>query len=192
MILSKSTAILLLVGLSMRNKLPVNDQKRLINDGIRYPNVRVVTDEGNIGIVSVSEALNIASQHKKDLVIINEKSQPPIAKLLDAGKYFYEQKRKEKEAAKKQRESKVVIKEMQFKLGIGDNDFDTKLKNIEKFLSKGNKVKCVIRYRGRENANKQQGFGIMERITEKIENTQWDAKPSLNGNRLIGVLVRKE
>lgn len=192
MILSKSTAILLLVGLSMRNKLPVNDQKRLINDGIRYPNVRVVTDEGNIGIVSVSEALNIASQHKKDLVIINEKSQPPIAKLLDAGKYFYEQKRKEKEAAKKQRESKIVIKEMQFKLGIGDNDFDTKLKNIEKFLSKGNKVKCVIRYRGRENANKQQGFGIMERITEKIENTQWDAKPSLNGNRLIGVLVRKE
>lgn len=192
MILSKSTAILLLVGLSMRNKLPVNDQKRLINDGIRYPNVRVVTDEGNIGIVSVSEALNIASQHKKDLVIINEKSQPPIAKLLDANKYFYEQKRKEKEAAKKQRESKVVIKEMQFKLGIGDNDFDTKLKNIEKFLSKGNKVKCVIRYRGRENANKQQGFGIMERITEKIENTQWDAKPSLNGNRLIGVLVRKE
>lgn len=192
MILSKSTAILLLVGLSMRNKLPVNDQKRLINDGIRYPNVRVVTDEGNIGIVSVSEALNIASQHKKDLVIINEKSQPPIAKLLDANKYFYEQKRKEKEAAKKQRESKIVIKEMQFKLGIGDNDFDTKLKNIEKFLSKGNKVKCVIRYRGRENANKQQGFGIMERITEKIENTQWDAKPSLNGNRLIGVLVRKE
>lgn len=192
MILSKSTAILLLVGLSMRNKLPVNDQKRLINDGIRYSNVRVVTDEGNIGIVSVSEALNIASQHKKDLVIINEKSQPPIAKLLDANKYFYEQKRKEKEAAKKQRESKIVIKEMQFKLGIGDNDFDTKLKNIEKFLSKGNKVKCVIRYRGRENANKQQGFGIMERITEKIENTQWDAKPSLNGNRLIGVLVRKE
>ena len=176
----------------MRNKLPVNDQKRLINDGIRYSNVRVVTDEGNIGIVSVSEALNIASQHKKDLVIINEKSQPPIAKLLDANKYFYEQKRKEKEAAKKQRESKIVIKEMQFKLGIGDNDFDTKLKNIEKFLSKGNKVKCVIRYRGRENANKQQGFGIMERITEKIENTQWDAKPSLNGNRLIGVLVRKE
>ena len=176
----------------MRNKLPVNDQKRLINDGIRYPNVRVVTDEGNIGIVSVSEALSIASQHKKDLVIINEKSQPPIAKLLDANKYFYEQKRKEKEAAKKQRESKIVIKEMQFKLGIGDNDFDTKLKNIEKFLSKGNKVKCVIRYRGRENANKQQGFGIMERITEKIENTQWDAKPSLNGNRLIGVLVRKE
>lgn len=192
MILSRSTAILLLVGLSMRNKLPVNDQKRLINDGIRYPNVRVVTDEGNIGIVSVSEALSIASQHKKDLVIINEKSQPPIAKLLDANKYFYEQKRKEKEAAKKQRESKIVIKEMQFKLGIGDNDFDTKLKNIEKFLSKGNKVKCVIRYRGRENANKQQGFGIMERITEKIENTQWDAKPSLNGNRLIGVLVRKE
>ena len=81
---------------------------------------------------------------------------------------------------------------MQFRLNIDQHDFETKLKNIEKFLSKGNKVKCVIRYRGRENANKQQGFGIMDRIIEAVDNTQWDTKPSLNGNRLIGVLTRKE
>jgi len=124
--------------------------------------------------------------------VISEKSDPPVAKLLDANKYFYEQKRKEKEAAKRQRENKIVIKEMQFRLGIDQHDFETKIKNIEKFLSKGNKVKCVIRYRGRENANKQQGFGIMERIVDCIDNTDWDTKPSLNGNRLIGILTRKE
>lgn len=168
------------------------ETRKLINKDIRHPNLRVIKEDGQQQVLSRYDAVRLAENHGKDLVVINEKADPPIAKLLDANKYFYEQKRKEKETAKKQRESKVVIKEMQFKLGIGDHDFDTKLKNIDKFLSKGNKVKCVIRYRGRENANKQQGFGIMERITECIENTQWDAKPSLNGNRLIGVLTRKE
>ena len=81
---------------------------------------------------------------------------------------------------------------MQFRLGIGDNDFDIKLKNIEKFLNKGNKVKCVIRYKGRENANKQLGFEVLQRIIDNIENSQWEYKPNLNGNRLIGILMRKE
>ncbi len=177
---------------SNMRKPTLNDQKRLVNDDIRHITLRVIKADGQQQVLSRYDAVKLAQSYNKDLVVINEKADPPIAKLLDANKYFYEQKRKEKETAKKQRESKVVIKEMQFKLGIGDHDFDTKLKNIEKFLSKGNKVKCVIRYRGRENANKQQGFGIMERIIECIENTQWDAKPSLNGNRLIGVLTRKE
>ena len=168
------------------------DNRQQINSDIRYYNVRLVGDEGQLGVMTKDQALAIAEQRKKDLIIINEKADPPIAKLLDANKYFYEQKRKEKEAAKRQRESKIVIKEMQFRLNIDQHDFETKLKNIEKFLSKGNKVKCVIRYRGRENANKQQGFGIMDRIIEAVDNTQWDTKPSLNGNRLIGVLTRKE
>lgn len=166
--------------------------KQPINENIRYSQLRVVGDQTQFGILSLQEALSIAKQHEKDLVVISENADPPVAKLLDANKYFYEQKRKEKEAAKRQRESKIVIKEMQFRLGIDQHDFETKLKNIEKFLSKGNKVKCVIRYRGRENANKQQGFGIMERIVENIDNTDWDTKPSLNGNRLIGILTRKE
>ena len=80
---------------------------------------------------------------------------------------------------------------MQFRLGIGDHDFDTKLKNIQKFLNKGNKVKCVIRFKGRENANKQLGFTVMDRIIETVE-ADWDTKPSINGNRMIGILMRKE
>jgi len=166
--------------------------KKPVNENITCKQVRLIGEQGQLGIFETSEAIKIAKREGADLVVINQKSEPPIAKLLDAGKYFYEQSRKEKEAAKKQREKQIVIKEMQFRLGIDQHDFETKLKNIEKFLSKGNKVKCVIRYRGRENANKQQGFGIMERIETALENTEWDAKPSLNGNRLIGVLMRKE
>lgn len=163
-----------------------------INENIQHNTLRVVGDNQQFGIVSLYQALELAKQHQTDLVVISEKSDPPVAKLLDANKYFYEQKRREKEAAKKQRENQIVIKEVQFRLGIGDHDFNIKLKNIEKFLSKGNKVKCVIRYKGRENANKQQGFAIMDRITESMENTDWESKPNLNGNRLIGVLTRKE
>jgi len=168
------------------------ETRKLINKDIKYPNLRVIKEDGQQQILSRYDAVKLAENYGKDLVVINEKAEPPIAKLLDAGKYFYEQKRKEKEAAKRQRESQIIVKEMQFKLGIGDNDFETKLKNIDKFLDKGNKGKCVIRYRGRENANKQQGFGIMERIADSLENSHWDSNPSLNGNRLIGVLTRKE
>lgn len=163
-----------------------------INENIRHNTLRVVGDSQQFGIVSLDQALELARQHQTDLVVISEKSDPPVAKLLDANKYFYEQKRREKETAKKQRENQIVIKEVQFRLGIGENDFDIKLKNIEKFLSKGNKVKCVVRYKGRENANKQQGFAIIDRITDNLENSDWESKPSLNGNRLIGILTRKE
>jgi len=163
-----------------------------INENIQHNTLRVVGEDQQFGIVSLDQALELAKQHQTDLVVISEKSDPPVAKLLDANKYFYEQKRREKEAAKKQRENQIVIKEVQFRLGIGENDFDIKLKNIEKFLSKGNKVKCVVRYKGRENANKQQGFAIINRITDNLENSDWESKPSLNGNRLIGILMRKE
>ena len=81
---------------------------------------------------------------------------------------------------------------MQFRLGIDQHDFETKCKNISKFLEKNNKVKCVIRYKGRENANKQVGFDIMNRIVDLIETCDWETKPSINGNRMIGVLMRKE
>jgi len=176
----------------LKNFKKNNTAIKQVNESITYRQLRVVGEQGQSGVMYKNEALDLAKRQQVDLVVINEKSDPPIAKLLDAGKYFYEQKRKQKEAAKKQRESKIVIKEMQFRLGIGDHDFDTKLKNIIKFLDKGNKVKCVIRFKGRENANKQQGFGIMDRIIQCIQDCDWDAKPAINGNRMIGVLTRKE
>ena len=165
---------------------------RFVNDAISFSTLRVVGETGQFGVMSKREALTLAEQHKTDLVVISPNGDPPVAKLLDANKYFYEQKRKEKEAAKKQRENQIIVKEMQFRLGIDQHDFDTKCKSITKFLEKNNKVKCVIRYKGRENSNKQVGFSIMDRIIEYINFATWDTKPAINGNRMIGILMRKE
>ena len=174
-----------------------NRQKRqtvdcMVNDGIRFSQLRVVGEAGQMGVMSKDKALALAEQHSTDLVVISPNGDPPVAKLLDANKYFYEQKRKAKETAKRQRENQIVIKEMQFRLGIDQHDFETKCKSIIKFLEKNNKVKCLIRYKGRENANKQQGFVVMDRIIETIGIGQWETKPAINGNRMIGVLMRKE
>ena len=164
----------------------------MVNDDIRFRQLRVVGDTGQIGVMSKEQALTLAEQHNTDLVVISPDGDPPVAKLLNANKYFYEQKRKAKETAKRQRENQIVIKEMQFRLGIDQHDFETKCKSITKFLEKNNKVKCLIRYKGRENANKQQGFVVMDRIVETIGIGQWETKPAINGNRMIGVLMRKE
>lgn len=166
------------------------EQRAPINGQIRYQELRVVDEQGQLGVMDKHKALSIAESRGLDLVVITESASPPVAKIIDANKYFYEQKRREKEVAKKQRESRVEVKEIQFRPGIGDHDFETKLKNIEKFLSKGNKVKLMVRFRGRENANKQIGFDILDRVVTTLDQTEWDSKPSLNGNRLIGIVKR--
>lgn len=161
-----------------------------INGQIIYNTLRVIDGNDQLGVMSKHKAISIAESKGLDLVVITETAKPPVAKILDANKYLYEQKRREKELAKRQRESRIEVKEIQFKPNIGDHDFDTKLKNIEKFLSKGNKVKLMVRFRGRENANKQVGFEILTRVADTLEEVEWDSKPSLNGNRLIGILKR--
>lgn len=166
------------------------DQRPAINDQIRYNTLRVVDDSGQLGVLSKTEAVRIAEGRGLDLVVITESADPPVAKILDANKYFYEQKRREKEVAKKQRESRIEVKEIQFRPGIGEHDFETKLKNIDRFLAKGNKVKLMVRFRGRENANKQLGFEIINKVFDSFQEIEWDAKPSLNGNRLIAIIRR--
>ncbi len=190
--LSKITPKLCWIVLKQFRTNRRQSDNRQINDQIRFPQLRVVGESGQMGVMSRDQALALAEKHKTDLVIISADGEIPVAKLLDANKYFYEQKRKAKETAKRQRENQIIVKEMQFRLGIDNHDFETKCKNISKFLEKNNKVKCVIRYKGRENANKQVGFDIMNRIVDLIETCDWETKPSINGNRMIGVLMRKE
>lgn len=166
------------------------DSRPQINEYIRYNELRVNDDNGSLGIMSKREALRIADELGLDLILITETSTPPVAKITDADKYFYEQKRREKEAAKKQRENRIELKEVQFRPGINPHDFATKLKHIERFLSGGAKVKCMVQFRGRENANKQIGYEVINRITEQLVNIEWEQQPSLNGNKLIGILKR--
>ena len=169
-----------------------NTQKNIIvRDNRHYKKLRVIHDSDNLGVMDTQQALERAWNSKADLILINQNSNPPVAKILNANKFKYEQKLREKELARKQRQNKIVLKEVQFRLGIGEHDFDVKLKNIQKFLDKGNKVKCVLRYKGRENANKQIGFELMEKVFEASGGI-WDTKPAINSNRMIGVLMRKE
>lgn len=163
----------------------------IVRDNRHYKKLRVIHDNDNLGVMDTQQALDRAWRVKSDLILINETSDPPVAKILNANKFKYEQKLREKELARKQRQNKIVLKEVQFRLGIGDHDFDVKLKNIHKFLDKGNKVKCVLRYKGRENANKQIGFELMDRVLA-ASGGEWDTKPAINSNRMIGVLMRKE
>jgi len=166
------------------------DNRPQVNEYIRYNELRVSDDDGSLGIMSKRDALRIADDRGLDLILITETSTPPVAKITAADKYFYEQKRREKEAAKKQRENRIEIKEIQFRPGIDPHDFATKLKHIERFLSDGAKVKCMVQFRGRENANRQIGFDVINRITEQLVNIEWEQTPSLNGNKLIGILKR--
>lgn len=161
-----------------------------VNENIQHRELRVVYEDEQMGVMSRRDALNLAKERGLDLVVITDSSNPPVAKILDAGKYFYDQKRREKELAKKRRESQIEIKEVQFRPGIDTHDFETKIRHIEKFLDKGANVRCQLRFRGRENANKEIGFDIMSQIMNRLEDTEWVSEPSINGNRLTGILKR--
>ena len=119
-----------------------------INFQIKYEQLRVVDETGQLGVMTKSQALNIAQSRGLDLIVITESANPPVAKILDANKYLYEQKLREKEQAKKQRESRIEVKEIQFRPGIGDHDFETKLKN--KILFENLNKKLSLKNKGED------------------------------------------
>ena len=123
----------------------------MINEQIRDREVRVISEAGEqLGIMSAREAMKLAEEAQLDLVKIAPKAQPPVCKIIDYGKYKYELARKEKEARKKQKT--VEVKEVRLSPNIDTNDLNTKVNNAKKFLTKGNKVKVTLRFRGREMA----------------------------------------
>jgi translation initiation factor IF-3 len=158
------------------------------NDSIRFHEVRVNAEGEALGILSKAAALNAARQRGLDLVLVTENAKPPVCKIVDLNKFLYQKKQKEKEQARKQRESRIEVKEVQFKPNIDTHDFQTKCKHVQRFIEKGNHVKLMVRFRGREMANKQVGFQIISRLMETVEGLGFEAKPSLNGNRLIAIV----
>ena len=139
----------------------------MINGQIRDKEVRVIGQDGEqIGIMSPREAMKLAQEAELDLVKIAPKAQPPVCKIIDYGKYKYELARKEKEARKKQKT--VEVKEVRLSPNIETNDLNTKVNNAKKFISKGNKVKVTLRFRGREMAHVQQTKHILDDFALKI------------------------
>ncbi|HIU64844.1 MAG TPA: translation initiation factor IF-3 [Candidatus Avacidaminococcus intestinavium] len=138
-----------------------------INEEIRAREIRVVGDEGEqLGIMSGRDALNLAIERQMDLVEIAPNAKPPVCRIMDYGKYRYEQQKRDKEARKKQKT--FDIKEVKLRPGIEDHDFDVKFKNAVRFLEDGDKVKITIMFRGRELSHPELGSILLTKMANKL------------------------
>ena len=163
----------------------------MINEQIRDREVRLIGQNGEqLGIMSARDAYKHAQEAGLDLVKIAPTAKPPVCKIIDYGKYKYEQTRKEKEARKKQKT--VEIKEVRLSPNIDTNDLNTKINNAKKFISKGNKVKVTLRFRGREMAHVQQSKHILDDFAETLADIAVVEKPAkMEGRAMSMVLTEK-
>lgn len=140
-----------------------------------------------LGVMSTREALTQAQQVGLDLVEISPNADPPVCRIMDFGKYRYEEARKEKMARKHQHQQ--AVKEMKFHANTAEHDFQTKLNHIKEFLTKGHKVKITLTFRGRENAHKELGFGVMNRVIKECESVSMvDMTPRMLGRSIIAMI----
>ena len=165
---------------------------QMINEDIKFSNVRLINAEGTmVGVVSIEEALKAAEEADLDLVCISPNPDNPVCRVMDYGKYLFEQGKREKEAKKKQKETET--KEIGIKLTTDVHDIEVKQKAVIKFLKAGDRVKINIRFRGREMAYQQQGYEVMEKFAAGIEEFgQIDKKPKIEGRNMVMYLVPKK
>ncbi len=160
-------------------------KKTEINEEIRDREVRLINVDGRqIGIVSIQEALQAADEAKLDLVKIAPQARPPVCKIMDYGKYKYEQSKMEKEARKKQRI--IQVKEIRLSVNIDGGDMETKAKHAIRFLEAGDRLKVSLRFRGRQLSRKELGVEVVERFAEMIkEYGELDKRPSIEGRSVV-------
>lgn len=163
-----------------------------INEEIRAREVRLVGEEGEqLGIVGLRDALRIASEHNRDLVEVAPTARPPVCRIMDFGKFKYEQSKREHEARKKQHQ--VVVKEVKLRPRIDDHDFDVKYRNAERFLLEGDKVKVTIMFRGREIVHTDIGREVLDRLADGLSHlAQVERSPRVEGRNLTVILSPKE
>ncbi|MCT4661689.1 MAG: translation initiation factor IF-3 [Tissierellales bacterium] len=163
-----------------------------INEQIRDREVRLIDDEGNqLGVVPGKEAQRLANEKKLDLVKVSPNAKPPVCKILDYGKYKYDLAKKEKEAKKKQKT--VNVKEIRMTPRTDNHDIEVKANNASKFLSKGDKVKVTVRFRGREMGHTDIGFDVLNKFAERVsEISDVEKKAKLEGRNMTMVLTPKK
>ncbi|KOF55985.1 MULTISPECIES: translation initiation factor IF-3 [Clostridium] len=164
----------------------------LVNGEIREKQVRVIGDDGSqLGVINTRDALKIAEEKELDLVVISPTAVPPVCRIMDFGKFVYEQTKKEKENKKNQ---KVVnIKEIRLSATIEEHDIEIKANNASKFLSAGDKVKVTVRFKGRQNDYSFKGNGILNNFFSKVEEVAVIEKPAkLEGRNMTMVLAPKK
>ena len=168
----------------IKQDLPINEQ-------IRAKEIQIITDEGQkVGPISLNEALDMAFEKKLDLVLVAPNSEVPICKLMNYGKYKFEQAKREKEAKKKQKT--FELKEIRITPNIEDHDFGFKCKNAKKFIEDGNKVKITVRFRGRELNYVKQGEAVLNKFIEELADVATpEKKPVLEGKNMFIILAKK-
>lgn len=159
-----------------------------VNNRIRASQVRCISATGEqIGILSTSEALKLALNSGHDLVEISPNANPPVCRIMDFGKFRYEESQREKMARKHQ--TATTVKEMKFHANVEDHDYQTKMRHIREFLEKGNRVKASLFFRGRENEHRDLGYNVMNRLIKDCEDLGApESAPKLFGNNLVMLL----
>ncbi|MGP1366490.1 MAG: translation initiation factor IF-3 [Schwartzia sp. (in: firmicutes)] len=162
-----------------------------INEEIHIREVRVTSATGEqLGIMATRDALRLAEEQHLDLVEVAPKAKPPVCRIMDFGKYRYEQQKRDKEAKKKQKI--ITLKEVKLRPHIEQHDFDVKLKNALRFLEEGNKVKVTIMFRGREMSHQELGRDVLNRVAEQLkELVIIERDPKLEGKNMIMILAPK-
>ena len=162
-----------------------------INDQITEPKLRLVGDNIEQGIYSTREALRIAEEMGMDLVMITEKANPPVCKIIDYKKFLYEQKKKQKEI--QANAVKIVVKEIRFGPQTDDHDFEFKKKHARTFLEEGAKVKAYVFFKGRSIVYKEQGEILLLRLAQELEDVgKVESMPKLEGKRMIMIIAPKK
>lgn len=181
---NKSRFFILWRCFNIKQELPINGQ-------IKEKEVQLIGANGEkVGIVSIREAMEKAQEENLDLVLVSPNAKPVVCKIMNYGKYKFEQSKKEKEAKKKQKV--LEIKELRVTPNIEEHDFDFKSKNARKFLTDGNKVKITVKFRGREVNNIKSGEAVLNKFIEKLEDIATvEKQPKLEGRNMFTILAKK-
>ena len=168
------------------------EREARINGEITAKEVRLISGDGEqLGVVSLKEALSMAAEKDVDLVEISPTAKPPVCKLMDFGKYKYEQSKKRDEAKKKQKQ--VQIKEIKFRPGTDEGDYNIKMRNVKRFLEDGDKVKITLRFRGREMAHQEFGAQLLERVKADLEElAAVESFPKMAGRQMVMMVAPKK
>ena len=163
-----------------------------INGEITASEVRLTDATGTpVGIVSLHEAITSAEEANLDLVEISPNAEPPVCRVMDYGKYIFEKSKKDKE--QRQKNKQVQLKEIKFRPGTDEGDYQVKLRNLTRFIEDGNKVKVTLRFRGREMAHQNLGTKLLNRIkADLVELTNVESFPSMEGRQMVMVLAPKK
>lgn len=156
------------------------------------PNVRLVDKDGEqVGIVSIEDALQRASDAGLDLVEVAPNAEPPVCRIMDYGKHVFERQKSQQHSKKKQKQ--IQVKEVKFRPGTDEGDYKTKLRNLKRFLEDGDKIKVTLRFRGREMAHQEIGMRLLDRVRDELDELATvEQRPKMEGRQLIMVMAPRK